>query len=65
MITTFHTYPDLVTEASERKAATVWGSRTTPSEALAYLANTDNQAIVLRVRHGETWYNGLMPGGIG
>ena len=64
MTTTFHTYPDLVTESSERKTATVWGSQVTASNAVAYVINTDNSAIVLRARQGDQWFNGLMPGGL-
>lgn len=63
--TTFHTYPDLVTESADRKAATCWGSARSAADAVAATIRRDGQAIVLRVRHGDTWHNGLAPGGLG
>lgn len=62
--TTFHTYPDLVTEAAERKCAICWGSSRTPSAAVSATLREDAQRIILRVRHGNDWHTGYAPGGI-
>jgi len=63
--TTFHTYPDLVTESAERKCAICWGSNRNPAAAVAATLREDAERIVLRVRHGDIWYTGHAPGGIG
>jgi hypothetical protein len=51
--TTFYTYPDLVTESADRKAATCWGSACSAADAVA--------ATI----HRDTRHNGLAPGGLG
>jgi hypothetical protein len=65
MVTTFHTYPDLVTETAERKAATSWGLGASVADAVAATLLRDSQSIVLRVRSGNSQLIGFMPGGIG
>jgi hypothetical protein len=65
MITTYHTYPDLVTLTSERLAATEFAQQTNPNSVIDYVISNDNESIILRVSQGHTMYRGLMPGGIG
>ena len=63
--TTFHTYPDLVTETGERLAAVSWGHGATFADAIAATLRLDSDAIVLRARSGASQIVGLMPGGMG
>jgi hypothetical protein len=67
MITTFHTYPDLVTLTNERLAQTVWPAwhSVTIAEGVAATIDQDPESIILRVSQGQTMHRGLMPGGIG
>ena len=58
-MTTFHTYPDLLTDGG-RLAATEWPGATI-SEAVAATLRVDPEAIVLRAGQAI----GLAPGGLG
>jgi hypothetical protein len=68
MISTFHTYPDLVTLTGERLAETRWHeySAATPAEGVAATLNNDHQAIILRVTCSglADVVVGLRPGGL-
>jgi hypothetical protein len=69
MITTFHTYPDLVTLTGERLAQTRWPEwhSVTIAEGVAATIDQDPECIVLRV--ASTGFAdvaiGYMPGGLG
>jgi hypothetical protein len=63
MITTFHTYPDLLLDGG-RLAATNYGNHVTVSQAVDYIT-TDSDAIVLLARQGTTYLHAHKPGGMG
>ena len=64
MTTTYHTYPELITNGG-RLAATEWASYSTwnptPQEAVSALIEHDRDAVVLRVGS----IRGFAPGGLG
>jgi hypothetical protein len=64
MITTYHTYPDLLLDGG-RLAATDYGDHVTSSQAIDYITGNDADVIILRILQGQTMHRGLMPGGIG
>ena len=67
MTTTYHTYPDLLTDGG-RLAATEWGAHpagcATLAEAVAATLRLDAEAIVLRVVRGTETVRGLAPAGL-
>jgi hypothetical protein len=64
MITTYHTYPDLLLDGG-RLATTDYGNHVTVSQAIDYITGNGADVIVLRILQGQTMHRGLMPGGIG
>ena len=64
MITTYHTYPDLLLDGG-RLAATDYGDHVTVAQAVDYITANDADVVVLRILQGQTMHRGFMPGGIG
>jgi hypothetical protein len=63
MISTFNTYPELLTD-SGRLAETVWQHAETLGQAIAATIALDSTAVILRATgHGERIV-GLAPGGL-
>ena len=60
--TTFHTYPDLLTDGG-RLAATEWGAGTL-AEAVAATHRLDPDTIILRACRGTDTALGHAPGGM-
>jgi hypothetical protein len=69
MISTFHTYPDLVTLKGEHLAETRWPEwhSVTIAEGVAATIDQDPESIVLRVTTSgfSDVATGYMPGGLG
>ena len=66
MASTFHTYPDLITDAG-RLARTDWGDRLrhTAADAVAATLRYDSEAIIgLATDSTGSRFIGLMPGGL-
>jgi hypothetical protein len=62
MISTYHTYPDLVCDKG-RLAETEWLT-TCLGDAITATLIKDPEAIVLRARMGNNSIRGLAPGGL-